>query len=551
MILNIVGQSKIEAIRRLIDQKSYVATAVEFTGTGRVRSFPASKLGRFVIPTSDFYQVATRPGAYIAKNALIGENNVSFDYLPNFDRSVSFNFYTTIITAPTVQNNGAYFDTSLKLNLNKNDVAIFESYSIELDGDYGPGTRQMAFFSSLPIVIGDQFLLSDNAGNTHRSVVKNAVKTLNENQWNVTLDNVIPFSLIDGSEVFVEASSVQYWESIPIDMGPCSLQLPITTHRTFSETEELAISYVRLKNGSLETESFYISETTLQIPNVNISSSAWLSSVVLEGSVDYQNGCSQFIPKFGGEFYAKLSFIDALDGNRIQSWQFKLNCLDKGRVSIKVNDTTQAYDVKKGLQTVLFNVPNEKISFIDFMCDVPISFGGITCTNGISNIDVSIHLFNPLTMNSHVIGRPGLIELLPSPTISWAVEGKSGVDRGYKLKPAKPRVQTEPTQIVSIKKNQNIFLTPVVAQVLNGATLDFTVSFTDSEYYESFTVELIGTDSTDGGNNAVPFASTASTAGTTITLTAGNAGETAKLKVTSEKTGKVAISDIYVIELFA
>ena len=181
------------------------------------------------------------------------------------------------------------------------------------------------------------------------------------------------------------------------------------------------------------------------------------------------------------------------------------------------------------------------------MCDVPISFGGITCTNGISNIDVSIHLFNPLTMNSHVIGRPGLIELLPSPTISWAVEGKSGVDRGYKLKPAKPRVQTEPTQIVSIKKNQNIFLTPVVAQVLNGATLDFTVSFTDSEYYESFTVELIGTDSTDGGNNAVPFASTVSTAGTTITLTAGNAGETAKLKVTSEKTGKVAISDIYVI----
>jgi len=547
MIVNTAGQSKIEAIRRLIDQKSYVATAVEFTGTGRVRSFPTSKLNRFVVPTSDFYQVATRPGAYLAKNTLIGENKVSFDYLPNFDKSVSFNFYNTIATASSVQNSEAYFENPIKFNLNKNDSAIFESYSIEVDGDYGPGTKQLAFFSSLPIIIGDQFLFTDNAGNSHRSVVKSAVKTLNADQWDVTLDDIIPFSISDGSEVFTEASSAQYWESIPVQLGPCSLQLPIATHKTFSETEEVAISYVRLKNGDFEREAFYISENTLQIPNVNISSSAWMSSTVIEGSIDYQNGCSQFIPKLGGEFFAKLSFIDALDGNRIDSWQFNINCLDKGRISIKVNDTVQAYNVKRGLQTILFIVPNEKINFIDFICDMPISFGGIVCTNGISNIDLSIHLFNALSMNSHVIGRPGLIELLPSPTISWAVEGRSGVDRGYKLKPAKPKFKIEQVEFINTKKDQNIFLTPAVAQVLHGGTKDFTVSFTDAGHYESFIAELIGTDSTDGGNNAVPFASTISINKTTIKLTAGNAGETAKLKVTSNQTGKVAISDIYIV----
>lgn len=55
-------------------------------------------------------------------------------------------------------------------------------------------------------------------------------------------------------------------------------------------------------------------------------------------------------------------------------------------------------------------------------------------------------------MNSHVIGRPGLIELLPSPTISWAVEGRSGVDRGYKLKPAKPKFEIEPIEFINTKK---------------------------------------------------------------------------------------------------
>lgn len=547
MTVNIAGQSKIEAIKRLIDQKSYISTVVEYTATGRVRSFPVATLGRFIVPTSDFYQVKTHCGAYVAENTMIGENNVNFDYLPKFNRSVSFNFSTSIATASSVQSNGAYFENPIKLNLTKGDVAIFESYSIEIDGDYGPGTRQLALLSELPIVIGDQLLFSDSTGNTHQSVVKAATKTLNQYQWDVALDNIIPFSVSDGSEVFTEASAVQYWESIPISMGPCSLQLPIATHRTFSDSEEIPISYVSLKTSTTERESFYISENILQIPNVDIPSSAWLSSSVVEGSIDYLNESSYFTPPLGKEFYTKLIFIDALDGNRIDSWQFNVNCLNKGKVNIKVNNHIETYVVKKGLQTLTFTVPNEKINFIDFICDVPLSIGSTVCTNGVAKIDVAIHLFNALTINSHVIGRPGLIELLPSPRIAWASEGTSAVDRGYKLKPAIPRIEIPLVENPFVKLNQNIFLTPPIAQVFSSETKVFTVSFTEGNDAESFTSELTGTDSTDLSNNVVPFASSISIDGTEITFTAGNQGETAQLKVTSNVTGKVSIANIYVV----
>ena len=546
-MINVAGQSKIESIKYLINQKSTATTVVNFTGAGRIRSFPTSKYKRFVVPSSDFYQVITRPGAYLDSDVTSGQNSVSFDYLPSFDKSVSFNFSTVVSTASTVENNKAYFDNSINKNLTKGDFGIFRTYSIEIDGDYPAGTRQMAFLSSLPLVIGDQLSFYDGLGNGHQAVITKSNKTQNQNQWDITLDGPVPFKIEDGTEIFMEASAVQYWDSIPIDVGPCLLQLPIATHRSFSQTDEIAISYVRLKTGDLERESFYISENVIQIPNVNIPSSAWLSSTVINGTVDFKERCSQFVLDSSGEFYARLNFIDALDGNRIESWQFNVNCLTKGRISVKVNETVQIYEVKPGLQTLLFVVPDEKINFIDFMSNVQVSFGGIVCTNAVSNIDLSIHLFNPITMHSHVIGRPGLVEVLASPNPSWAVEGKAAIDSGYKLKPAIPRPTPKTLENEFVETEKNIFLTPSVSQISASGTQDFEVSFSEDDYYESFDVELTGTDSTDMSNNPVAFASTYSIDLTTITITAGNAGETGKLKVTSTKTGKVAIADFYIV----
>lgn len=569
MIVNTAGQSKIEAIKRLIEQRSFVSTQVNFTGVGKIKNFPAAKSSRFVRPSSDFYQVITRPGAYLAKKLLPGESSIEFDNLPNFGGSVSFGFFNTIATASSVSKNTAFFKNSLSFNAEIKDPTIFQSYSVTVQGTYNNGENEIVFISSLPLVIGDQILISDNSGNSVRTVIKNSVNT-NPNQWKVTLDSPLPFKIEDGSEVFVDASSVQYWESIPIDMGPCILQLPIATHKTFADSQDIPISYVRLKNGKNEIEGFYISENTFQISQVNIPSSAWLTATVIAGSLDYRDSCVEFLPEFpkqnsplmremGGmrgmeemhpsekEFYAKLSFLDALNGTRIQSWQFNINSYDHGNVYIKVNDVIKNYDVQPGIQTLFFEVPNEPINFIDIMGTVKISMGSVVCTNSVSNIDVAIHLFSAVTLNSHVIGRPGLMEVIPNPTTTWASEGVSGVDRGYKLNPSVKRINKVSNELLNIKKDQNIFLTPPTAQIPHGDTRGFTVSFTDSDHYESFTVELIGTKSTSVGNTAVNFASTVLVSGTLLTVTAGNKGETAKLKVTSNETGKVAISDIYIV----
>ena len=564
MIINTAGQSKIEAIKKLIEQRSFISTQVNFTGVGKVKSFPAAKLGRFVRPSGDFYQVVTRPGAYVSKKLFVGEGSVEFDNLPSFDGAVSFGFSNTIATASSISKNTAYFKNPMGFSAEIKDPSIFQSYSMEVQGTYNNGEKQLVFTSSLPLVIGDQILVSDNIGNSARVVIKNSINT-NPNQWNVTLDSPIPFKIEDGSQVFVDASSVQYWESIPIDMGPCVLQLPIATHRTFADSQEVPISYVRLKNGDKEVEGFYISENSLQIPQANIPTSAWLAAAVIAGSRDYKDSCVEFIPELPPmtpplmkemrhpekEFYVKLSFLDALNGTRINSWQFNINSYDAGKIYIKVNDLIKDYMVQPGLQTLFFEVPNEPINFIDIMGNTRISLGSVVCTNAVSNVDVAIHLFGAITLNSHVIGRPGLMEVIPSPATTWAAEGKAGVDRGYKLNPSVRRTNSVVQESINIKKDQNIFLTPPTAQILQGGTRSFTVSFTESNHYESFTTNLIGTDSTDGGDQAVDFASTVSVNGTTLTFTAGNAGETAKLKVTSNETGKVAISDIYVTGLFA
>lgn len=642
MIININGLSKIEAIKKLIEQKSYISTSVEFTNAGKIKNFPVAKQGRFVTLTSDFYQVSTRPGALLIKNGFVGEKSLTFDYLPDFRGLVSFNFYSDYLTARSVEDNVAYFDNPLKTNLNENSPAIFESYTVQSDGTYPIGTFQLAIISSLPIIIGDQLSFYNQEGTIHRSIVQKARKTQNENQWDVTLDNFIPFVIEDGSDIFVDTSAVQYWESIPLDHGPCLLQLPIATHKTFANSDEIPVSYVVLKRGNEVQSSFYISENVVQIPNVNIPSSAWLSSLVMEGNIDYEGGTAYFKPKEDGDFYSKLNFIDSLDGSRIGSWQFNVNCLNKGTVTIKVNDTFMVYQVNPGLQTLTFDVPSEKINFIDFICDVQLSFGGIICKNAVSSLNLAIHLFSPKTLGSHIIGRPSFIGLLTDSSLVWGSESNSGVDKGFSLKPSNAQPTIFDSVDNEIKKEENIYLTPPTLQITDSTSQDFTVTF-KSGNYEPFTAELIKLGSTGSGpsydevdpacsistitvdevtpieisaiSKANPGLVTANSHGLstgkkvnlwgivgmtelngqivtitsvnansftigidtssyesyveggyisplttssnssklsnvtfkTITFNSGNSGEVTKLKVTSEKTGKVAIADIYTV----
>ena len=642
MTINISGLSRVEAIKKLIEQKSYISTPVEFTNVGKIKNFPAAKQSRFVTLTSDFYQVTTRPGALLIKNAFIGEKNLTFDYLPDFQGLVSFNFYNNYLTAKSVQDSVAYFDNPLKINLNENSPAIFESYTVQSDGEYPVGVLQLAIISSLPIIIGDQLSFPNQDGTIHRSIVQKARKTQNPNQWDVTLDNLIPFVVEDNSDIFVDTSAVQYWESIPLDAGPCLLQLPIATHKTFANSDEIPVSYVVLKSGNQKQSSFYISENVVQIPNVNIPSSAWLSSLVMEGKIDYEGGTAYFKPKDGGDFYAKLNFIDALDGTRIANWQFNVSCLNSGTVTIKVNDSFIVYSVRPGIQTLLFSVPSEKINFIDFICDVELSFGGIICENAVSSLDLAIHLFSPKTINSHIIGRPSLMGLLTDPSLVWGSEGLAGVDKGFSLKPSNVRPRIYEVANNKTKQEETLYITPQTLQIDSSTAQDFNVTFKGG-HYEPFTVELIKLGSTGSGpgyaevapvcsistlrvdevtpiqisgiSKANPGVVTATTHGLstgkkvnlwgilgmtelngqivtvtnvnansftigvntssygtyteggrispltestnstklsnvtlkTITFNSGNSGEITKLKVTSEKTGKVAIADIYTV----
>lgn len=423
--LNLLNQ--FDRIQKILEGRNYPQTILQLVSSGGIKKFPYPQLKRFVVPTQDYYEWAAYCGCLIAKETRVGQSTIQFDALPELDEKIVFRISEQNYIADYISNNLGTFPLPLDAAFPLEKEAIIKGYQIRAEGDYPRGTRQLIVLTHQPIICGDQWI-----SGLQRTTVLAANKTQNPLQWDVLLQEPLDTVIVDGQQILVQASAAVYWESLPVEIGPCWLTLPNITHLQTSGAIPLA--FVRFKAGNTILRTIITQSPMIQIANAGITADSWSTAHITKGHADYFNGVAKLVPGTEG-FVGRLNFLDSLNGSDIQTWLLNIRAEIAGKLIIRTNTSEKSFELIQGLQQLRFDVAALAINWIEIYSDVKVYLGEITASLQISNVDVAIHLFNQEYLGSHIFGRPTLNSIVKSAAVTWARNGETQANAGFKVKP--------------------------------------------------------------------------------------------------------------------
>jgi hypothetical protein len=238
--------------------------------------------------------------------------------------------------------------------------------------------------------------------------------------------------VVSKDPIYVQASSTVYWDNIPLDIGPCIVSLPTATH--LQKTAASVVNCVQTLSGDRVIRHNLTKKTSFKISTGTIPAQSWSNAQLLEGRYDYLPGLAHFVPKPNA--IAKLTFLDSLSGVDINKWTCTVRAEQPGHIIFLFKGKQQKFDLVRGLNSLVIEVPQEDFSWVEISTDTEIYVGGLNSTDQVSHLNLALHVFKSENLGSHIFGRPSLHSLIKDPSLTWARVGLSGVNRGYTLTPS-------------------------------------------------------------------------------------------------------------------
>lgn len=426
-------QSRIDQIAKLLKNKNYPLTDLGLRGIGGVRKFLYPDLERLLIYGSNSGEWVTYAGSVLNTTVVEGENHLAHDAavdLPSEGRLAlqGYSYYANRISPIS-----AILDDYVSRDFQSGTHISLDGYSILSDGVYRTGDKQLLVLSTLPVMSGDQWSVPSQFG-VLQTTVLSAIKTPNPDQWDVILEDRIDTDLPMRSRIMVQASSAIHFSKIPLEM-PCWLCLPITTH--LQECPTIFASYIQMMTGDQVVETQFTPSSVVEIPNVGIPSRCWNTARLSQGRIDYKAGMAYLSPE-KGKLSASLSFSTGFEGSKIGKWRFNLSTEFSGVLTVKVGSRSETFTLEPGIQTVSFDLPEERVYGIDLISNIPFALAEILPERPLSHITLSMMVFSQNHLGSHVMGSPVLMDMILDPSLTWMQIGKGRANAGYKTNPQYP-----------------------------------------------------------------------------------------------------------------
>lgn len=486
--------SKFNQIQENLRKKLYSGTKLQLLTPGKIKKFPRNLRSKFILPTTQDGEFGTYHGTTLSSGSSLGSKNLTTDSLPDLNDRLVVNVNDYRYGVLEASNNSLTLFRTLEEDLQKDQVVLFDSYSLQCDGNYEEGFRQLLVKSRTPIIPGDQLFFPLTNGDLKPALVMQALKTQNPDQWDILLDRPIiseiptlqkddilitlnqnlrfqktlengNYSCLQGKNLIeippsqvnevlreesllfkrngvkilrnhdpinVTVSSSIYWENVDLDIGPCILNLPAISH--IQEDESVTLSHIQILSGNKIVDQIVTKESTYKIHHGTIPAISWLTSQLFQGKIDYLPGLIHLIPEPNA--IAKLTFLDVISGEKIQKWSLSLRAESPGHLITIFDGYRQKYYLKEGLNSLLLDLPQKDFSWIEFSTNTEIYFGGLTSFKQYDKLNLAIQIRKSKNLGSHVIGKPSLHSILRDPSVTWAKVGLSGVNRGFTLTPA-------------------------------------------------------------------------------------------------------------------
>lgn len=503
--------SKFGQIQDYLRRKLYSGTKLQLITSGNTRKFPLSNLKRFVLPTTTEYEFGSYPGSVITTDVNVGSKFIPTDLLPPLNDNLVINLNSQKYGVLESANSSVTLFKTLNEKVVNGQPFFYDSYSVDTDGNYEDGFKQLLVNSILPVIPGDQWFVPTPAGSVKPAIVLTAKKTLNPLQWDVILDrpilvripkmkrgdriltrviqNTFPISapvyflreqkngnyfcsfsntnthstievqplqilsierIVSNNWVYVyqrdkyvdniiqnkdpiyaQASAALYWDSIPLNIGPCVVNLPTVTH--LQKSNASVVNCVQTLSGTRIVRNYLTKTSRFKISTGTIHAQSWLNAQILEGKFDYLPGLAHFIPT--PQAIAKLTFLDELSGTDIIKWTASVQTEEIGYITFLFKNRRQRFDLVKGLNPIVIEVPQENFSWVEVSSNVSCYLGGLNSTDQVSHLNLALHVFKSEKLGSHIFGRPSIHSIIKDPSLTWAKVGTCGVNRGYTLTP--------------------------------------------------------------------------------------------------------------------
>ena len=233
--------------------------------------------------------------------------------------------------------------------------------------------------------------------------------------------------------IHVQTSSSVYWDSIPLDIGPCVVTFPTATH--LQKTNASIVNCVQTLSGNTLVSHNLTKKKSFKISTGTIPAHSWLNAYHIQGKFEYLPGLAHFIPI--NQATSRLTFLDAISGIDINKWAVTVKAERPGFIVFIFKNYNQRFDLVTGLNPLVINLPQENFSWVEISTNTEIYLGGLNSIDQVSHLNVAMHVFQSENLGSHIFGRPTIQSLIRDPSLTWAKVGLSGVNRGFTLTPAK------------------------------------------------------------------------------------------------------------------
>lgn len=426
--------SKLDKISQFLKKKNYPLTDLGLRGIGGIKKYLYADEERFVIFGSNPGEWVTYAGGILNTPVYLGGSLISWDTGISLPADGRVTLAGSSYQVENVNSNFANLSELVSKQVDSGTHALLDGYSILVQGSYQTGNKALTVISKVPVVCGDQWSIPSQYG-VLQTTVTSTIKTTNTDQWDVLIQDPLDTDLKTNTKIMVQAISAVVYNHIPLEM-PCWLALPITTH--LQECPTPFAGYVRLMAGDRVVKTLFTPESVVEVPNVEIPSRCWSGAHISQGIFRFQESQAYFEPS-QGKVAANLSFCSSFNGSEIEVWKFNLSTNFSGLLTIKVGSRSETYNLKPGIQTLLFNVPDERVFGIEIQSNVPFTLADISPKNPVNNISLSLMVFPQNYLGSHVISGPVVMDMIPDPKLIWLKVGAGRANAGFKVNPQYPR----------------------------------------------------------------------------------------------------------------